>query len=428
MPFVYSLVSLLVFLVLWPMLALHPKLRAGWTRRLGFYPKDTLAGRTGPRIWLHGASAGDLLSLLPIYMELRQRQPDAVIIVSTMTNSGAAIAQSRFRSADLITFQPFDLPFVVGRTVRALKPDVLVLEYTEIWPNLIRAVKRQGGRVVVTNGRFSEAKLGRYRLMFALIGNVLQQVDLLLMREEPERERALALGAPPDRVHVTGNTKFDTLLLSTSTASAEALAQSFALRPSDVLWVAGSTHEGEEGLLLEVFRDLQRDFPALRLVIAPRYVERGPRIVALVEAAGLTASLRSAPSSAATPVVVLDTIGELSAAYRLAALVFVGGSFTTRGGQNILEPAACGRGVLFGPHMENFHDSVQVLVGRGGIQVNDPAHLRTVAHDLLSQPEKLAELGILAKAAVGSVRGASERDADFILALLSKRQTRKAAS
>lgn len=417
MPFIYAIASYFVFIVFAPVLFLMPKLRGGFARRMGIYPEDFLADRDGPRIWLHGASAGDLLSILPIYRVLRAIRPDAVIIVSTMTNSGEAIALSRFADADAITFIPWDIPGAVARAVRAIEPDVLSLEYTELWPNLIRAVKRRGGRVVVTNGRISERNVPKYRLLFFLTGNLLKQIDLLLMREPNEADRALSLKAPPERVKVTGNTKFDALLLPGREANGEGLAHAFALAPGDRLWVAGSTHEGEEGIILDVFIRLREAFPELRLVIAPRYLERVQRIQGLCAERELATSLRSSPSGH-TPVVIVDTIGELLAAYRLATLVFVGGSFTSRGGQNILEPAACAKPVLFGPHMENFHDSVQLLVGRGAIQVNDEKHLETVAKDLLGRPQKLLELGQLAKQVVSSVRGASARDAEHIVSLL----------
>lgn len=417
MPIIYALLSFVLFIVLLPALLLVPKVRGGFARRMGFYPDDFLTGREGPRVWLHGASAGDLLSILPIYRELRARRPDAVVIVSTMTNSGEAIARTRFADADAITFVPWDVPGAVLRAVNAIKPDVLSLEYTELWPNLIRQVKRRGGKVVITNGRISERNVANYRLLFLLGGNVLRDVDLLLMREQAEADRALSLRAPPERVKITGNTKFDALLVSGPASSQEELAAAFDLAPGDRLFVAGSTHEGEEGLLLDVFVRLRQTFPELRLVIAPRYLERVQRVQALCEERDLETSLRSAPSGRA-PVLILDTIGELVAAYRLATIVFVGGSFTTRGGQNILEPAACAKPVLFGPHMENFHDSVQVLVGRGGIQVNDERHLETVARELLGQEQKLQELGALAQQAVSSVRGASARDAEYIVSLL----------
>lgn len=417
LPTLYAFLSVVAFLLLAPALLLMPKLRGGFAPRMGVYPRGFLSEHTGPRVWLHGASAGDLLSILPIYRELRDRRPDAVFIISTMTNSGEAIARTRFADAHAFTFIPWDVPWAVRGAVRAIRPDVLSLEYTELWPNLIHAVKRAGGRVVVTNGRISERNVGRYRALFRLSGNLLRAVDLLLMREQSEAERALALGARPEHVRVTGNTKFDALLLSSGSNDTLELAQAFALEEGDRLWVAGSTHEGEEGILLDVFKRLRQTFPELRLVIAPRYLERVARVAVLAEERGLAVSLRSSPSGR-PPVLILDTIGELLAAYRLATIVFVGGSFTQRGGQNILEPAACAKPVLFGPNMENFHDSVQILVGRGAIQVNDERHLETVARDLLGQEDKRAELGELARQAVSSVRGASARDADAIVALL----------
>jgi 3-deoxy-D-manno-octulosonic-acid transferase len=293
------------------------------------------------------------------------------------------------------------------------------LEYTEIWPNLIRACKARGARVALVNGRFSPVHLGRYRMLFSIIGNPLRDIDLFLMREDEEAERVLGLGAPLERVWVTGNTKFDALApASTPAPEDEELRTALALPRGAPVLIAGSTHEGEEEELIGVYRRLLKDHPNLCLVIAPRYIDRAARIVSLVREAGLSVGLRSEGNLSHGQVVVLDTIGELSRAYRLATLVFVGGSFTTRGGQNILEPAAQGRPVLFGPHMENFHDSVQVLVGRGGIQVNDPDHLHRVLADLLARSETVAALGELAQAAVRQVSGASKRNVDHLERLL----------
>ena len=196
------------------------------------------------------------------------------------------------------------------------------------------------------------------------------------MRSDEEAERVLALGAAPDRVWVTGNTKFDALVLEGAADREEALRAEMGLQAGAPVLMAGSTHEGEEELVLGVYRRLLDRYPRLQLVIAPRYVERAGRITALAAEAGLTVRLRTDGAAAGgAQVTVLDTIGELAVAYRLATLVFVGGSFVTRGGQNVLEPAAQGRPVLFGPHMENFKDSVQVLQGRGGLQVATPDQL-----------------------------------------------------
>jgi len=415
----YVLLSYLVFAIALPVLCLHRKTRDGLRQRLGFYREGDLPSGGAPRIWLHGASAGDLLALSPMIDRLRARFPGARVILSTITNTGYLMAKERLAGKiDAVIFAPWDLWGATRRAIRAVKPSLLVLEYTEIWPNLIRAAHRSGARLALTNGRFSPAAMGRYKLLFTLIGNPLADIDLFLMREQDEAERVLALGAPRERVFVTGNTKFDALVPPEGAAEDADLRAAFNMPAAARVWIAGSTHEGEEELLLQVYQRLLHDFADLRLVIAPRYIDRAERIVSLIHAAGLSAGLRSSRNPSAAQVVVLDSIGELARAYRLATFVFVGGSFTTRGGQNILEPAAQGRPVLFGPHMENFRDSVQVLVGRGGIQVNDPDHLHRVVTELLSQPEELRLLGELALATVGQVSGASERNVDCLVGLL----------
>ncbi len=418
----YVIASYLLFWIALPFLCIHRKTRKGFLQRIGFYAEGTFPrSRGGPRVWLHGASAGDLQALSPMILELRARFPDCVIVLSTTTNTGYMMASERLAShIDALVYGPYDLWGATRRAARAIEPDLLVLEYTEIWPNLIRACKDRGARVALVNGRFSPVHLGRYRMLFSIIGNPLREIDLFLMREDEEAERVLGLGAPLERVWVTGNTKFDALAPgSTPAPEDDELRAALALPRGAPVLIAGSTHEGEEEELIAVYRRLLQDHPDLRLVIAPRYIDRAARIVALVREAGLSVGLRSEGNHSHGQVVVLDTIGELSRAYRLATLVFVGGSFTTRGGQNILEPAAQGRPVLFGPHMENFHDSVQVLVGRGGIQVNDPDHLHRVLADLLARAETVASLGELAQAAVRQVSGASKRNADHLERLLN---------
>jgi 3-deoxy-D-manno-octulosonic-acid transferase len=426
---VYIVASYLLFLGLLPILLFHPKLRHGKRSRLGLYRRGFDAGSGSPRIWLHGASAGDLLALQPMTKELKRRLPGCCVVVTTVTNSGLAMARKKLVEADVVLYAPYDLPLATRRAVRRLAPDLLVLEYTEIWPNLIRAAKGAGARIALTNGRFDPHKLARYRALFRAIGNPLGAIDLFLMRSDEEAERVLALGAAPDRVWVTGNTKFDALVLDAEADRADALRAEMGVRPGGPVFMAGSTHEGEEELVLSVYRELLARRPDLQLVIAPRYVERAGRIMAMAADAGLSARLRSGGAAAGrAQVVVLDTIGELSTAYRLATLVFVGGSFVRRGGQNVLEPAGQGRPVLFGPHMENFKDSCQVLVGRGGIQVATPEQLLKVAQELLGRPDKIAELGDLARQAGAQIRGASRRNVDHMLRLFPRSRSAEAGA
>ncbi len=416
----YVFATWLLYAAGWPVLALMRKTRDGFWQRLGFYGTRVPAGGH-PRIWLHGASAGDLLALSPMIDRLRARFPEAKVVLSTITNTGLLMARERLaKKIDAVVYAPWDLFGATRRAAKAMAADLLVLEYTEIWPNLIRAAHARGAKIALTNGRFSPRHLAKYKLFFGAIGNPLLDIDLFLMREAVEAERALQLGAPPDRVLVTGNTKFDALVPTTESSEDLALRAALGLPVGAPVLIAGSTHEGEEETLLVAYQRLAAHVPALRLVIAPRYIERAERVMALIEAAGLRGARRSASNPKEAPVVVLDTIGELSGAYRLATVVFVGGSFITRGGQNILEPAAQGKPVLFGPHMENFRDSVQVLVGRGGIQVNDVDHLVRVLGELLVRPESIASLGELARTAVRQISGASDRNVEALVKLVAR--------
>ena len=424
----YALASYVLFLVFLPVLLFHPKIRHGIPFRLGFYRRSFSAGEGQPRIWLHGASAGDLLSLQPMMKELKRRLPGCCIVVTTITNSGLAMARKKLVEADVVLYAPYDLPLATRRAVRRLAPDLLVLEYTEIGRTSSTPPARRGPasrsptagsirRSSLATGRSSGPSATRSPL-----------IDLFLMRSDEEAERVLALGAAPDRVWVSGNTKFDALVLEADPDRAAALRSEMGLLPEAPVFMAGSTHEGEEDLLFKVYRELLNRRPDLQLVVAPRYVERAGRIMAAAAEAGLSVRLRSGGALAGhAQVTILDTIGELAIAYRLATLVFVGGSFVRRGGQNVLEPAGQGRPVLFGPHMENFKDSLQVLVGRGGIQVATPEQLLKVAQELLARPDKIVELGELARQAVSQIRGASGRNVDHMLRLLPRTRVHEGA-
>lgn len=416
-----ALLSYFAFLLAAPFLLTHPKVRAGFLERCGFYGQGLARLGLGPRLWLHGASAGDVLALLPTVRELRRRLPGASIALSTITNSGRAMAERERSLFDAVFYQPYDVPWCTRRAVREVRPDVLVLEYTELWPQLILAASDRGAALALHNGRLGLPRLRRYRWMFRIVGNLFEHFTLLLMRDEREADAARRLRAPEAALRVTGNTKFDNLKASPDEASVTKLRAALGIPEGALVWVAGSTHEGEEEPLLDIFARLRSAFPDLVLVVAPRYIERAERIASAALKLGLTTQLRSTASGTGAQVSVLDTIGELASAYSIATLVFVGGSFVRRGGQNILEPAAAARPVLFGPHMHNFHDAVQVLLGRGGIQVASYVQLERVLVDLLRRPEQCRELGNTAQAQVIAVRGAAARNAELIAGLVTSR-------
>ena len=411
------LITYPLFAVIFPILLLHPKLRQGQRHRFGLHPEVPSRDPNEPRIWLHGASAGDILAVQPTAAALRLAHPRATLIATSVTNSGRAMLDLHKDLFDHVGFIPWDLPGSVSRAFDALNPSIIVLEYAELWPELLLEAKRRGTKVVLQNGRFAGGRLNRYQDLFRLTGNMLTWLDLLLMRDPTEKDRALQLGADAERVHVTGNTKLDHTTKLNDTGTTSKFYEALGIAADSLVLVAGSTHDGEEEALLDIFSNLLKTCPELTLIIAPRYIERSERLRNLAVRRGLTARLRSAEPTP-TQVIVLDTLGELASVYGCATLVFVGGSLVDRGGHNIIEPAQYGCPVLFGPHMGNVEDSVQLLLGRGGIQVSNAPQLGKVLSDLLSRKEEREELGNLARQQVEQARGAATRNAEFISNLL----------
>lgn len=417
MPLLRACLTYLVFFAALPVLLLHRKLRRGYRQRLGFYRRDEIPDGA-PRILMHGASAGDVLALMPTVRALRRRRGDVQIILSTTTNSGCAMATRYREELASVIYQPYDTPDAVSRALQRLEPSLLVLEYTELWPQLIQRAHARGVRIALHNGRFSRTRLERYRWLFWLVGPVLPCIDIFLLRDEDAAWQARALGVAERDIEITGNTKFDNLLPQRDPHRLRQLSQAVAFPSDTQVWVAGSTHEGEDELVLRCLSTLVRDFPRLRLLLAPRYLERTSGIEQRARRLGLDVRRRTSDECSQARVVILDTIGELATAYGLADVVFVGGSFTSRGGQNILEPAAYGKPVIFGPNMENFADSVTLLLGRGGIQVTGEEQLVQVLKSLLERDDYRLELGALAQQSIQSASGAAERNADHLLGLL----------
>jgi 3-deoxy-D-manno-octulosonic-acid transferase len=419
MRLILKITSYFAFWLGLPIWLFHPKLRAGFKARLGFVDIAPRAPHV-PRIWVHGASAGDVQALVATVREIYNRLPSTEIVVSTITNSGRAMANKMHEHFTAVTYLPYDLPGAAYRSLTAINPDVLILEYTELWPNLIYAAETLDIPVVLHNGRIAGSKLHRYRVLFALFGNLLQKLSLLLMRDAAESKRVICLGAAVEDVFVTGDTKFDNLGVIGDAAQSATLRAATGLGEHDLVWVAGSTHEGEEDILLDVLVQLRRMYPQLKMVVAPRYISRIDKIKNLAERRHLRVSKRSSMVSN-FDVILLDTIGELAACYALASVVFVGGSLIPHGGHNILEPAACAKPVLFGPYMENFIEPLQILLGHGGIQVTGGKQLQQVLADLLARPEHCRELGKLAGQKVLSIGGAAARNAEKILELLPEK-------
>jgi len=371
-------------------------------------------------VWIHAVSVGEVLAARPLVPTLRERLPRHRIFLSTSTMTGNAVARKSVRGIDGLFYAPFDFPGPVRHALEVLNPSLLVLVETELWPNLIHEAHRRGTRVALVNGRISPRSFPRYRRLGRFLQRVLAEVDLFLMQGELHAERVRAMGAPPDRVLVTGNLKFDAVEPGRLPERlSRLLLGNAAPRP---LWVAGSTVEGEEELVLRAFHSVREQVPQARLLLAPRHPERFDAVPAMVEAAGFRCLRRSALDPLAWQdgeVMLLDTLGELSQVYALASVVFVGGSLVPSGGHNILEPAVAGKPVVVGPHMENFQEiAAQFRDEQALVEVGTADELGREVSSLLLDEGRRAGLGERARELVSRNRGAVFRSTDALVALL----------
>jgi 3-deoxy-D-manno-octulosonic-acid transferase len=366
--------------------------------RWGFYPPGLLqTKREKPTIWFHAASVGEVGVVLSLLAEMKRAYPHHSFVVSTTTPQGRAVA-SRAEGVDAALLAPLDLPWVIRRAIKLIKPRLFLVAETELWPNFLREVKRKGIPVILFNGRISQKSYRFYLPLRFFFRGVLQNFDALCLKSSADRERMAGLGAPVDALHVTGDIKFHQAVTLSKTEG-NRLRQALKLPRNAPVFIAGSTHEGEEELILRVFKGLKADIPRLILILAPRHLQRLPRVEKLLASQGVQWVKRTGISNEHRPeeVIVLDTVGELAAIYGVGTAIFVGGSFGRVGGHNILEVLAHGKGVLFGPHMENVRAVVQLVVEQGaGIQVRTADELREGVRSILvdsSLRERMGERG-----------------------------------
>ncbi len=407
----------------WAYSQLTGRHRRGLRQRLGDYGGVPLRGGR-PRIWLHAASVGEVNAAAVIAAALGETNPGVGLLVSTTTEHGQAAARDRFgAAADGILLAPLDWPGAVNRALDRVAPDLLVCVETEIWPNWLAAARRRGIRTALVNGRISVRSMQRYRRVRSLMAAVLEGVDALSMIGADDAERILELGAPPERIVVNGNAKFDLAGPPPDLAIMEVLRQRFSLDGAAPVIVAGSIRNGEAAPVLDAFLRVRQHFPEAVLFIAPRHLHRVEGICADARRRALACQRRSRIDAAARPrtasVVILDTIGELRDLYSIATVVFCGGSLVPRGGQNLIEAAAWGKPVICGPHMDDFRAATDLLSTAGAVfPVGDTAGLAERLEALLRAPESARGAGLAGQAVVEANRGAARRHATVLTALL----------
>ncbi len=423
----YTLAIVILAVVLSPWFAYqalrYRKYVANLAQRMGYLPISfNLEGDES--IWIHAVSVGEVLTARALLPALRERYPGLRIFLSTTTLSGQQVARTRLTDADDVFFLPFDLPPFVTRTLRLVRPRLFIMMETEIWPNLLRACRRQGIKTMLVNGRISSRSYPRYRLARGFFRNVLADVDRFCMQSDESARRIVDIGADPAKIIVTGSLKFDSLEMPAMAAGRGAgrVLRYFRIPSSRPVFMAASTLKGEEAPVLTAFAALRRLHPSALLIIAPRKPERFGEAEALARAEGFRVVRRTQLAVDAEPradVVVLDTIGELAPLFQVATIVFVGGSLVDQGGHNILEPAVHGKPIIFGPYMQNFAEiAATFLKSQAAIQVGSGPALTDAVVRLAGDPVERARLGAAARALVEANRGAKARTLDAIFALL----------
>jgi 3-deoxy-D-manno-octulosonic-acid transferase len=372
-------------------------------QRLGYLPRR--GGR--PCGWIHAVSVGESIAATPIVEGLRRLDPALPLVMTTVTETGARVVAERFAGAVDHRFFPLDFPGAVRRATDAINPAFVVCMETELWPNVLRVLAGRGVPVMIANGRVSDRSYPRYRAVRRLLGPVLGDVRVFAMQSDEDARRIIELGAPRGRVFVTGNVKHEAPPDEAETTERWRLR--LGLDAHTATWIAGSTHRGEEEMLLDAHRRLLERVPGARLVLAPRHPERVPEVVELIHHRGFEAVRRSELPQAhrAGALIVVDTVGELASIYSVGVVAFVGGSLVPVGGHNVLEPALRAKPVLFGPHTENFRESAGLLrASGGGLIVRDDVELVAALLRLLTDRGLCAALGAAAREAAGSRDGA----------------------
>ena len=411
----YEVFLYLVLILLLPWFLLTGVLRGKYLQnfpaRMGMY-KTRAAVHD---LWIHAVSVGEAIAARPVITEILRRRPGTSIVLTTTTLTGPAQARRLYPDAT-VTYFPFDFAFAVRRFLDHHRPRVYATMETEIWPNATRLARDAGMRLVLANGRISDRSYPRYRMFRAIVASVLRQYDRILAREELDRERFVAIGAPSSIVEVTGNVKFDYAPDPAPLPIAGILERLISGRKVVVL---GSTLEGEDELLRGTIETLVRE-RGLFFVVAPRKPERFNAVAQLLAAGPLRVVRRSAmPESGTADVLVLDSLGELSRIYRYADVAFVGGSLVPHGGHNPIEPAAAGVPVCFGPSMSNFREIAAVFLrGEAAVQVANPTELESFVVKVTTDESLRRAMGERARSAVDANRGASERTARRIVELL----------
>jgi 3-deoxy-D-manno-octulosonic-acid transferase len=399
---------------------------AHWGERLGCLPDSFQQAQPGP-IWIHAVSVGETLAAVGLVRELQQRYPERKIFLSHVTPAGREAGENRLPSVAGRFYLPLDWRWAVRRALERIRPAMLVIVETELWPNLLRAARESGARVILANARLSDRSSRRYRLALPFMRRVLEDVDRICVQTATDAERFRRLGAKPESVELAGNLKFDAQPPQLGELP-RLLEKVLARATRQPVLVAASTMPGEERLVLQAWKNIRDRHPRALLILAPRHPARFEEVAQLLTEARSSFVRRTmlearedvlAGQLASSEILLLDTIGELAGIFELADMVFMGGSLVPTGGHNLLEPAYWSKGIIFGPHMENFRDIAQLfLQAEAAVQVRDTDELAHVVLKLLEDGAARRRMGEKAKQVLERESGATARVLEDIRELL----------
>lgn len=388
--------------------------REGIAERCGIYNPGIYSSlKEGKTVWVHAVSVGETIAVKPLLKALKKNCPEIRIVLSNVTETGRNIAE-KTPEADHCVYFPFDYPFTAKRALSRIRPELVVIVETEIWPNFLRSAKGLGIPVVLVNGRISDRSFSRYMKLRWFFRPILGEFAAFCMQTAEDAQRIIAMGADPERVSVTRNLKYDISVNPPAPERRSALREEYMLPGAVSVITAGSTHAGEEEMILSAYQRLMTTGRDSFLVLVPRHPERSGEVADIIGRFGMKATLRSELGSRAEEfkpgeVLLVDTVGELMGFYAISDLVFVGGSLVPTGGHNILEPASLGIPVLFGPHMNNFKESASLILGYGGaLQIGDVKELTASLQLLLDDPDKRRSMGCEGMRLVRENSGATE--------------------
>lgn len=405
-----------------PTLIFKGKLHKDFMERFAEYgaSKEEALWKAKDVIWIQAVSVGEVALCKSLIPKLKEKYPGSSIVFSTITKTGNDFAVKLFHDDATIIYFPLDLSGIVKSAIRKIRPKLYIMVETEIWPNVLGELRRKGIPTMIINGRISDRSIGKYRLAKPFLGKTLDAITLFCMQSDVDAERIKELGARVDRVRMTGNMKFDAdVKIGDRGVNSAAL---FGFKGTDRIVVAGSTHDGEEEAIILVYKELVKEFHDLKLVIAPRHVNRATDVEGMIKHLGfnpvrLTKS--SAVQQGVPQIYLIDEIGHLNDAYSIAEIVFIGGSLIPHGGQNPIEPAVFGTSVIFGPYMFNFKTVVtSLLKAHGAIQVKGQGELLAKITELLKSAHMRKSFGDNAKRVIAENRGASLRNLDAIEELM----------